>query len=130
VESVRDGFTRVTQLRTSQQRRDPTCCYNFTIRQQVCDYNELWCSALRAPKIRLIKAPDLGLQGVEFQPVWFCPMVSLVLHVMGLGSFHIWYGSGSSGSGWTPPPWILQLLGRPMGHRPHHHLWATRASRK
>jgi hypothetical protein len=28
----------------------------------VCDYNEL-CLASRAPRIRLIKAPDHGLQG-------------------------------------------------------------------
>jgi hypothetical protein len=85
VRSHRDGVTRVTQLQTSQWPKDRTCNYNsLYIKQQVHDYNEL-CVASRAPRIRLIKAPDPGLQGgVEILPDTTKPKLQkrfLVLYV-------------------------------------------------
>jgi hypothetical protein len=42
--------------------RGPTAACLELFIQQVRDYNELSCAS-RAPRIRLMKAPELGLQG-------------------------------------------------------------------
>jgi hypothetical protein len=115
----------------------------FTIRQQVRGYNELYL-APRVHRIRIIKVPDLGLHGVEFQPDMTsqnCAKLSCLARqrsefslwqfgsnhslwrfgsehsLWRLGSdHHLWrFGSDQPIPDWTPPSWFIRQLGRPVG---------------
>ena len=53
-ESPRDGGTQFTQLRITLHGGRAYCCLSRIMWALSRYYNELWLSALRAPRIRLI----------------------------------------------------------------------------